>query len=165
MNRFAIEDVKYAIESMLLQYPELADDEQLRADMFEAETDLNSVIGNLITMTLDAETMAEALKLRKAEIDARKSRFERKSDGIRNVIAKLMEQANLPKIVLVEATVSTRNIAPTPVVTDVALLPDDCVRIERKPDMAAIKAAVEAKREVPGTAISNGKVSLTIRTR
>ena len=33
---------------------------------------------------------------------------------------------------------------------DVDALPDDLVRIERKPDMAAIKAAVKAGRNVPG---------------
>lgn len=66
---------------------------------------------------------------------------------------------------LTEATLSTRFIPPAPVVADPSALPDDCVRIERKPDMAAIKAAIDAKRDVPGVVMSNGKTSLTIRTK
>lgn len=115
--------------------------------------------------TREAETMAEAIKARAKEMYERMLRFERRAEAARRMILQIMDKAFLPKLQLAEATLSTRFIPPSPIVTDPSLLPDDCVRIERKPSMTAIKAAVEAKRDIPGVVMSNGKVSLTIRTK
>lgn len=160
-----VEALKQDITALLLEYPELEGDEILRADVLEGETNIETVIGNLVNATRDAETMAEAISLRAKEISERKGRFERRAEAARRMILSIMDRAHLPKLQLTEATLSTRFIAPSPIVTDPSLLPDDCVRIERKPSMTAIKAAVEAKRDIPGIAMSNGKLSLTIRTK
>lgn len=163
--RFEVETLRQAIDAMLISYPELAEDEQLRSDMLEGETDLPSVLSRLVNLACDAGTMQDALKLRAAAIAERKARYERQEDAIRDMISSIMDRASISKFTLPEATLSLTTRGPSPVVTDAALLPDDCVRIERKPDMKAIKAAMEGRGDIPGVAMSNGKVSLTIRTK
>jgi Siphovirus Gp157 len=162
---FAIEALKNDIDQALLIYPELADDEQLRADFFEGQTNLDGVVSMLLDMSIEAKTMALAVKTRKQEIAERQARLERKEDACRNLIKTLLERAGINKLALTEANISLSNKAPSPIVTDESLLPDDCVKIERKPSMTAIKAALEAKREVQGVVMSNGGTTLTIRTK
>ena len=162
---FKIEALRSDIEALFLEYPELRDDEQFRADVFEGQTSIEAVLVSLVDNSRDAATMSQAISLRMKELGERKSLFDRREEAARKLILSLMEKANLPKIQLTEATLSTRQIAPSPFVTDATLLPDDCVRIERKPDMAAIKAALEGNRDIPGVAMSNGKTSLTIRIK
>lgn len=166
MNLYAdIQALRNTMDALFLEFPELADDEQFRADVMEGETAINDVLARLVNVSRDAETMAEAVKARKLEIGERQSRFERKAEAARKLILSVMEKAELPKIQLTEATLSMRHLPPAPIVQDVDALPDNCVRIERKPDMKAIKAELEGGREVPGIAMSNGRPSLTIRTK
>ena len=160
-------DIKFlhnSIEALLAEYPVLAEDDVMRADMFEAETDLHGIIIKLLDASREASSMADAIKIRMQEITVRKARYERKEEAFRALIQKILEHADIKKLELPEATLSLRSIAPAPFVTDPALIPEDCTRIKREPDMKAIKAAIEEGREVPGTAMSNGKISLTIRT-
>ena len=163
--RANIQDLRSAIDRMFLEYPELADDEILRADMFEGETELHAVFSEIVDTAMDAATMAEALKLRMTDLHERKSRFERKEEALRGLIADLMESAGFSRIMLPEATLSIRKIAPAPFVIDETALPENCIRIKRVPDMQAIKEQINQGISVAGTAMSIGKTSLTIRTK
>ena len=109
--------------------------------------------------------MQDAIKLRMSAMAERKARYERQEDAMRSLIISVMDRASLSKFVLPEATLSLRMVPPAPIVTDADLLTDDCVRIERKPDMKAIKALMESNGALPGVAMSNGRQSLTIRTK
>lgn len=166
MNAHAnVQFLNQQIDALVLEYPELADDADFRRDVFEGQTSLDYVLSKLVETSLDAVTMADAIKARKIELGERQARFERKDEATRKLILSVMERAELPKIQLTEATLSMRQLPPSPIVTDATALPDNCVRIERKPDMKAIKAEIEGGREVPGVAMSNGRPSLTIRTK
>ncbi len=166
MNMYAdIQALRSTMDALFLEFPELAEDEQFRADVLEGETNIQDVLTRLVNVSRDAETMAEAVKARKQEIGERQNRFERKAEAARKLILSVMERADLPKVQLTEATLSMRVLPPAPIVQDADELPDNCVRIERKPDMKAIKAELEGGREVPGIAMSNGRPSLTIRTK
>lgn len=160
-----VEFLKKQIDALLLEYPELQDDADFRHDVFEGQTSIDYVLSKLVDAARDAETMAEAIKTRKMELGDRQARFQRKDEAARKLILSVMERAELPKIQLTEATLSMRHLPPSPIVTDETALPDNCVRIERKPDMNAIKAEIEGGREVQGVAMSNGRPSLTIRTK
>lgn len=153
------------IDALLLEYPELADDDDFRRDVFEGQTSIDYVLAKLVETSLEAAAMADAVKFRKTALAERQSRFERKDEATRKLILSVMERAELPKIQLTEATLSMRQLPPSPIVTDADALPDNCVRIERKPDMKAIKAAMEGGGELPGVTLSNGRPSLTIRTK
>lgn len=163
---FAVNDLLTDIQRLIAEHPELAGDETLRADTFEGETDLHNVLARLVDAVGEAEAMGEAIKARAAQLNERRSRYEAKHDALRGLIAKVMDRAGVAKVTLPEATLSTRFDPPGPVVTDPDALPDELVRtkIVRSPDMAAIKAAMQAG-PVPGVALSNGKTVLTIRTK
>jgi Siphovirus Gp157 len=160
-----VQFINQQIDALLLEYPELEDDVDFRRDVFEGQTSLDYVLSKLVENARDAETMADAIKARKSELGERQARFERKYEAMRKLILSVMERADLPKFQLIEATLSMRHLPPSPIVIDATALPDNCVRIERKPDMKAIEAEIAGGREVQGVAMSNGKPSLTIRTK
>lgn len=160
--RFDIAQLSQAIDAILIQFPELAQDELLRADMLEAETDLHDVLAKLVGLSNDAAAMALAIKMRSGDLSERKARYERQEEGLRSLIQTIMERADLPKVTLPEATLSVSYRKPSPLVVDEAALPDEFCKIKRLPDMAKIK---EAGTLPPGCTMSNGKNFLTVRTK
>jgi hypothetical protein len=160
--RFDIAQLTQTIDAILIQYPELAQDELLRADMLEAETDLHGVLAKLVDLSNDAAAMALAIKMRSGDLSERKARYERQEEGLRSLIQTIMERADLPKVTLPEATLSVSYRKPLPLVVDEAALPDEFCKIKRLPDMAKIK---EAGTLPPGCTMSNGKNILTVRTK
>lgn len=141
------------------------EDEQLYLDTLEGETDLYEWVTRLLDRIEDEEgTQAKLCE----QIDARKERAARSTNRVkahREAIMALLECANLDKLTLPEATVSVHKVPPKPIVVDEAALPDELCRFSRKPDMAAIKAEVEAGRAVSGVSFDNGGTSLTVRRK
>ena len=163
--RFEVESLRQSIDALLVTYPELAEDEQLRADTFEGETDIEKVLSRLVGMASDAAMMQEAIKLRATDLAARNARYERQEDAYRSLILTIMERADLKKFTLPEATLSISNRKPAPFVADETALPDECLKVVKKPDMAIIKAWTEAGNMPSGVAMSNGSTSLMIRSK
>jgi len=162
--RITLAELHASIDALLAAYPELADDETLRADMFEAETSLYEALEIVVGKAQEARTMKDAIGLRQDALAERKARYERQEEAFRSLIQSLMEKADLTKIVLPEATLSVSMRAPSPIVEDADALPDHCVRLKRSPDMEAIKKALKSG-DVPGVRMSNGKAVLSIRTK
>lgn len=158
-----IYDLRGAIEALLLEYPELAEDEVLRADTFAGETNMEETLSQLVEMISDADSMVEAIKSRIAALSERKARFERREDALRSLAKGLLEKADLRKFVLPEATVSLSYRAPAPVITNEAAIPDDFCKFKRSPDIKKIKEAYADGKSVDGTALGNFSHSLTIR--
>lgn len=140
----------------------LDDDERAYLDTLEGETDLIEWVRKLLGRIEEDEGNILALKEQIGDRTTRKSRAEHRIETNREAIKALLDCARLDKLTLPEATVSVRDIGPKIIVTDEALLPDEYVRITRKPDMAAIKAATDS---VPGTSMDNGGASLIIRRK
>jgi hypothetical protein len=160
--RLDIAQVTQAIEALRVAYPEIAEDEVLRADMIEGETDLHGVLAKLVDLANDAASMAEAIKIRTGDLAARKARYDRQEEALRSLIQGLMEKADLSKVALPEATLSISYRKPAPIVVDEAALPDEFCKFKRAPDMAKIK---EAGTLPPGCSMSNGKNVLAVRTK
>jgi hypothetical protein len=145
----------------------LGDDDihdQLLLDSLEGQTDLFEMAGRLLDWIENDEGTKAALVSQIQDRNDRKSRAEKRIDAYRETLRGLMEAAGIDKLPLPEATVTLRKVAPKPVVTDPEALPDALCKITRKPDMAAIKAAV-IDQPLPGVALDNGGVSLTIRRK
>lgn len=138
------------------------DDDRLKLDMLEGETNIFELTRRLLDNIEQDEGAKAALITQIQDRNERKARAEHRIEAHRLAIRALMEAAELDKLPLPEATVTLRKLPPKPIVTDEAALPDAFVKITRKPDMAAIKAANDP---VPGTALDNGGVSLTIRRK
>lgn len=165
--RVDVAQIEGAIAGLLATYPELAEDEALRSDVIEGETDLHSVLTRLVRIAADADDMAAAIKTRKAALTERQARFERREEAIRSLITSLMGRADLSKLVLPEATLSVAARKPRPQVFDEAQLPEELWRVRREPDLKKIQDAyVQTGLLPPGVSMTNGgEPVLTIRTR
>jgi hypothetical protein len=161
------ERIRTAIGALMLGYPELADDDELRADTMEGEVGLNDFIGRVLRQMQDRRIMVEGIDALMEEYTARRDRAVRTIDGYRAVILKLMLAAELAKIELPEATVSTRKVAPKVVIDDEAAIPDICKtqKVVESIDKAFIKRCLDDGMNIPGARLSNGDVGLTVRVR
>lgn len=157
--------LKSEIGRLINDYPDLADDELLRADMLDAETDLEKVVSRALDERREAETMANAIKEREAALAARRSRYEKKADAMKALIKSVMQSADLDKLTLPEATLTVQRPRTSVDVTNVEELPQGFFKIERKADKTALKKALEAGEEIPGAELALGDETLAIRVK
>ncbi|RRY11378.1 hypothetical protein EGJ58_06865 [Brucella anthropi] len=148
---------------LVAAYPELAEDEELRADTIEGETDAYRVLGKIIAIERDANTMLLAIGERAKDLAARKDRYTRRKDAMRALLLRLLKAANLNRVSLPEATVSIGKGRSGVEIVDESLLPDNVVKLKREPDKTAIKAALDAGEDVPGAALRVGGETITVR--
>lgn len=158
--------IQQQIANLILSYPEIGDDEILRADMIEGETDAFELLTSIVRQIEDAKALQDGTGERLEELKARKDRFGRRIDGLRKLAFNIMECAELAKAELPEATLSLRaGQAQLVGEADPALLPDDLCKISRAPDRTKIKDALKAGQTVPGFELSNSPPSLSIRIK
>ena len=161
-------DVAYTsrmLDAMLVAHPELVEDDELRADMFEGETDLAPLMSRLVRIRQERLARAEGLNTYIGDLTSRRDREARGADGIKKLMVQLMTASQLPKLILAEATISLLNGRETVSITDIDALPQGTFTIERKPDKAAIKAMLEAGEDIPGAALVSGENVLTVRCK
>jgi hypothetical protein len=159
------QQVQQDIANLLLQYPELAEDEVLRTDMIEGKTDAFDFLSQVIRRIGERQSLANAAGEYAKEISERKARLERGVEALRSLVFKIMSAGDLKKAELPEATLSIRNGTPRVIVTDEAVLPPDCIRMTVSPDKTVIKEKLTAGQSVPGAELSNGEPSLAIRIK
>lgn len=152
------------VSNLVLQHPELAEDAILRADMVEGETEAFDFLTMIVRAIEDAKALQAGTAERLEELKARKDRFGRRIEGLRELALKIMSAADLAKAELPEATLSLRPVAPSVVITDEENLPDIACKFERKPDKTKIKELL-ATGPVAGASMNNGSISLTIRIK
>jgi hypothetical protein len=157
--------VQQQIANILVAVPELRDDCHLRADMIEAETDAFVFLSKLVRMIGDAGALAGGTQQYIAELRERQARIERRIEGLRSLVFKVMESADLSKCELAEATLSIRKGVRKVIITDEASLPSDAFRVTREPDKQKLRFWMDAGQEVPGAILSNGDETLSIRIK
>jgi hypothetical protein len=169
MSDYIALDVAYtskAIDAMLAAYPELlGDDEELRLDSLDGETNLVSLLSRLVKQRNEREALAEGLNLYITKLIERRDRFSRGADGLKGLILRLMATAELPKLELPEATLHVGKGRVSVSVTDVDSLPQGTFKLVRQPDKVAIKKELEAGSYVPGAALVTGENTLTVRVK
>lgn len=148
---------------LVAAYPELAEDDELRADTIEGETDAYRVLGKIVAIERDANTMLLAIGERANDLAARKDRYTRRKDAMRALLLRLLKAADLNKVSLPEATVSVGKGRAGVEIVDESLLPDNVVKMKREPDKTAIKAALDAGDDVPGAVLRVGGETITVR--
>lgn len=165
MNPQLVFRVVREISDLIAVYPELEEDETLRADTLEGATDINAVLSKLVQEREAAYGMAEGIKVPVDDLRQRKARMERRGDGYGEAIEKIMNAAGLNKVTLPNATLSITNSAPPVTISDEAAIPDRFIRTKREIDKTAINAAVKAGEEIPGVVIGNAATRLTVRVK
>lgn len=142
------------------------DDEQAFLDTLEGCSDVHEAASRVIRWMNEQEAHAGAMKGLASTYSARSKVFDNRVDGARNALFHLLQYLGVRTMPLPEATLSVVSgkvkVMGEP---DADKLPDNLVRVKREPDMAAIRAALEAKQEVPGCSLSNTAPTLAVRTR
>jgi sugar-specific transcriptional regulator TrmB len=156
--------VRQQIENLKVLHVDLFDDEEAWLLSLESETDMNDLLTQIIRRIEDSKALVVGMKDRFEELKARKERFERRIESLRDLAFKIMDAADLAKIELPEVTLSIRNVAPSVVITDEDNLPDIACKFERKPDKTKIKELL-ATGLVAGAAMTNGGKTLSIRIK
>ena len=158
-----VANLETMLAELIAAYPELEEDEELRADMLEGETNLHRLLSKLVNNERDADALAKAVAGRISDLQARKARAERRKEAMRALMFRLMKAAALPKLVLPEATLSVSKKAATVEIVDEDALPENVVRITRAPDKKAIADLLKAGQEVPGAKMGEPGETLTVR--
>jgi Siphovirus Gp157 len=153
------------IDWLIANFPELAEDEVLRRDTIEGDTDFIEYMRLLERRRQDARTLQEALELYVEELKQRSDRFKRRDEGMRALMLNLLQHAQLRRLELPEATISVRHGVPRVVITDEAELPGEFWRIKKEPDKIKLKQALEISTHVPGATLSNSPETLNIRIK
>ena len=150
---------------LLEAYPELVEDDELRADVLEGETELHGLVKRLLKIRVDSAAMASAIKAIKQDNAERQARFERKADGASAMLKSLLIAADVDKVTLPEATVSVTSVRTIVEITDEDALPQGFVELKRVPKKAEIKKALEAGEQIPGAALGLSGEGLMVRTK
>lgn len=158
-----VANLEAVFADMLATFPELADDDTLRADVLEGETNFHAVLTRIVNSERDAESLAKAVAGRISDLQARKSRAERRKEAMRSLMFKLLKAAGVPRVPLAEATISIGKKAAAVEIIDEALLPKAYVRVSTSPDKTAIKEALQAGKKVRGAKMGEAGEQLSVR--
>jgi hypothetical protein len=166
MHETKADILRSQIEALLREYPDLVDDEILRADMLEGETDIKEVVGSINRMIEDAKALRDGTQGRLDDLLGRKARFQKRIDFGRDLIRQILEAAQITKLELPEVTASFRNNPPQIVGDpDPDELPDALVKVTRTADRKKIREALEAGDIIPGCVLSNAPPSLMLKVK
>lgn len=152
------------IERLLAEFPELAEDEDLRRDTIEGQTDAFAILAEMADRIAHASEMQKAIKARVDTIKSRADRYAKAEEAWRRFAFRIMQAAQLRKAELPEATISIRAVPPSAIVTDEAALPEWAWRVKKEIDKSAIKDRLKAGEFVPGAEMTNGSETLSVRT-
>lgn len=160
----AAEDVIREINALLLEYPQLADDEELLRDTLEGNTRFNEIMDRLLIEMRDNETLAEAAAARIGKLRERQTRLTHRMNFYRSLMHRLLTVTGIQSVALAEAKVSIMKSPEKVIITDESAVPDAFMKITKEPNKAAIKNAIKSGTYVPGAALSNGGTSIAVRT-
>lgn len=163
MKRLDPQFILSQIQSLITKYPELAEDETLRLDMVEAETEAKPLLEMLVRKMAESDSYDTAIGLYIKELGIRRARMNRRSEAARELMFKVMEAADIQKMELPEATLSIRAGTTKVIITDETLLPEEYVKVERTPKKSEIAKAIKDGSEVAGASLSNAEPVLSIR--
>lgn len=159
----AAEDVIREINALLLEYPQLADDEELFRDTLEGNTRFNEIMDRLLGEMRDNETLAEATSSRIAKIRERQTRLTHRAQFYRSLMHRLLTVTGIQSVALAEAKVSIMKSPDKVIITDENAVPDAFMKITKEPNKTAIKNAIKTGTYVPGAALSNGGTTISVR--
>ncbi|CAH1656928.1 conserved hypothetical protein [Hyphomicrobiales bacterium] len=152
-------------QDLVAAYPELAEDEQLRADTIEGETNAEVVLSRIAAQILDAKAIAAAQQSRIDDLKARQAGSERRGEAMRKLALRLLQAADLPRVRLPEATLTVAKGRDSVEITDEAGLPAWAWKtdVTKSVSKSAIKEAIDGGLSVPGARIKTGEPTLQVR--
>lgn len=157
--------IELEIARLVEECPELADDEDLRADMIEGSTAAYDVLDRILTKYREAEADGAAIVDRIDRLAARKDAADKRGTAMRRLALRLMTAGDLKSVKLPEGTLSRVKGRESVEVTDEAALPEWAfsVKVDKRPSKTAIKNALDAGIAVPGAQRVVGDETLQVR--
>ena len=167
--------MKYSLTSELQHHQRLrryleesfpdADEETLQ-DTLEGMTNLPEMLAEVLRSMLQDEDFVGALKGRIGEMQARCTRLAERARKKRDLAALVMGDAELPKLVAPDFTVSLRASRPPLVVTDEDKIPAEFWKPQApRLDRQALMAVLASSRPVEGAILGNPGTSISVRTK
>ncbi len=161
---YGLAEYQYLRERLQAEFPE-ADDNTLQ-DTLEGLSSLPEALAAVVRSYLDDIDLAAALGMRIGDMEERLSRFEQRADKKRELITSVMERANIKKLAESDFTVSLRAVPPSVVVIDEAEIPQDYWKPQPpRLDRQGISAALKGGSAIPGAALSNPEMTISVRTK
>lgn len=157
--------IELELTNLLAEYPELAEDETLRADMVEGSTSAYDVLDRILTKYREAEAEANAALERQSRLAARQQSAVSRKDAMRRLALRLMTAGDLRSVKLPEGTLSRVKGRESVEVTDETMLPEWAfkVTVDKKPNKTAIKIALEDGIALQGVSLRTGDETLQVR--
>src|SRR5690348_9414621 len=161
---YRLAEYQYLRERLEAEFPE-ADEDTLQ-DTLEGLSSLPEALAAIVRSYLDDLDLAAALGMRISDMQERLSRFEQRADKKRELVTSVMERANLGKLAEPDFTVSLRAVPPSVVVVDEAQIPQDYWKPQPpRLDRQRISAALKSGSVIPGAALSNPEMTISVRTK
>jgi Siphovirus Gp157 len=155
---------QYLRERLQAEFPEA--DETTLCDTLEGLSSLPEALALVVRSYLEDLDLAAALGIRIGDMQARLSRFEDRADKKRELVTSVMERANLKQLAEPDFSVSLRAVPPAVVIVDEAQIPHDYWKPQPpKVDRRGISAALKGGAAIPGAALSNPEMTISVRTR
>ena len=155
---------EYLHERLVEEFPDI--DEETLADTLEGLTTLNEKLAVVIRSQQDDRVLSEALRTRIEEMRGRLQRLEHRVEKKRELVATVMERADIRKITEPDFTVALRQTPPPLVVTDETLIPEWYWKPQpSKLDRQRLKEDLKSGEHILGVCLGNGGQTLAVRTR
>jgi len=143
----------------------IGDDEDFAMDVIEGQTSLVEVVNSLIAQEGEDEAHIRAIQEYATKLSARALNINARIERRRNALLAAFQNAGVKSL---RCPLGTVGIRPTPakaIPTDESIIPDEFWK-PRDPvlDKRALLAALKEGRTVPGATLSNGGVTISIRT-
>jgi hypothetical protein len=157
--------IELELTNLLAEYPELAEDAELRADMVEGSTAAYDVLDRILTKFREAEADEYAIVERLNRLSTRQDSARNRSKAMRRLALRLMTAGDLRSVKLPEGTLSRVKGRESVEVTDENQLPEWAftVKVDKRASKTAIKQALDAGITVPGAGFTVGDETLQVR--
>lgn len=144
------------------------DDADLMADTVEGETDLLEAIGEALDANDEDEAMVIGLKAKEEAFASRRAAIQKRIERRTALVERAMLETEQTTLRLPTATLTLSKRAPGLVIANEAEIPARFWVEQERPapklDKKALKEAL-ATETIPGAALDNGSVSLTVRRK
>lgn len=154
-------EIRFSLEE---DDPSITNDPKLYGDMLEGEGgNAMDVIARYVRGAINAEALAEAARVRRADLADRVARFDRRAERLREAVRDAMQILGLKRLEQADFTASVQNGPVGVRITNEDILDHKYCRITRAPDKIVIGKALKAGEIVEGAELSNPQAILVIR--
>lgn len=157
--------IELEIQRLIEEFPDLAEDADLRADMVEGSTAAYDVLDRILTKMRESEADAGAIGERLNRLSARQNAADKRALAMRRLALRLMTAGDLKSVKLPEGTLSRVKGRESVAVVDESQLPEWAftVKVDKRPSKKAIGEALDAGLVVPGAERVVGDETLQVR--